>query len=153
MKLTQNYFIFAIHQTNYQHKMAIESMFTPQEMEDISLVCEENPTIQKLLSITEGLMLEAKIDASSHLKNQITKAAIAVGNDINLFLSGNADCTLLLNNKKDDVIFGRFITLIEKSPKLFEMLEKSKNVVSKSDIFASDNKIEGAMTRKMPERN
>jgi hypothetical protein len=98
-------------------------------------------------------MLEAKIDASSHLKNQITKAAIAVGNDINLFLSGNADCTLLLNNKKDDVIFGRFITLIEKSPKLFEMLEKSKNVVAKSDNLLVNDNMEGAMTRKMPERN
>jgi hypothetical protein len=132
--------------------MAIETMFTPEEMEDIIVVCENNPTIKKLLSITEGLLLEAQTDPSSHLKNQISKAAIAIGNDINLFLSGDGTNTLLLNNKKDDVIFGRFITLIEKSPKLFEMLEKAKNVAPKSDSLPGDNDVDGPMTRTMPNR-
>jgi hypothetical protein len=58
----------------------------------------------------------------------------------------------LLNNKKDDVIFGRFITLIEKSPKLFEMLEKAKNVVAKIDNSPGDDDMKEAITRKMPDR-
>lgn len=97
-------------------------ILTPEEISDIELLCKKNATVQKLYDF----YMHAVTNQAEMLRSEIKEMSAIFANDLKKIRTDGPEAQLkILGSNKDDKLFERVMSVIEKAPKIYAAISTS----------------------------